>query len=399
MKRRNIRTKVLAGILTGTLAVSMFAGFAHAGEDHIKVGGLFALTGWFDSYDVAGSKGFELALDQINAAGGIDGHEVEYVAYDTTSDLATATSLTIKLIEQDAVDVLVGMNDPNTDIACGTIAQEYGIPSLATVSTLPYTQERVGDTAFLVPYGDNVQASAMAEYAYNDLGIRTVYVMTNNTDEFTLALSKFFQEHFTELGGTLLSEGEVGAEYDDNTSTDFSSIINQILALPEQPDAVFLGCFTDEGPIILKQLREAGIDCVCLSGDGLDDLSVAQIAGDASNNTYFSTHVNYADPSTDEFIAAYHEKYNEDPQNAFAALAYDAAYLLKYAVEKYANGDYSPQSIRDAIAQVTDFEGLTGTISYADGNVPTKTVFINEFKDGESLNVTHVLPDMDADAE
>jgi len=394
MKRRN---RFLSAIVIGALAATLFAGIAHAGEDHIKVGGLFALTGWFDSYDVAGSKGFELALDQINAAGGIDGHEVEYVSYDTTSDLATATSLTIKLIEQDGVDVLVGMNDPNTDIACGTIAQEYGIPSLATVSTLPYTQERVGDTAFLVPYGDNVQASAMAEYAYNELGIRTVYVMTNNTDEFTLALSKFFQQHFVELGGTLLSEGDFGAEYDDNTNMDFSSIVNQILALGETPDAVFLGCFTDEGPIILKQLREAGIDCTCLSGDGLDDLSVAQIAGEASNNTYFSTHVNYADPSTDEFIAAYREKYNEDPQNAFAALAYDAAYLLKYAVENYANGDYSPESIRNAIAQVTDFEGLTGTISYADGNVPTKTVFINEFKDGESLNVTHVLPNMDAE--
>ena len=392
MKKRN---KLISAILVGALTATLFSSVAQAGEDHIKVGGLFALTGWFDSYDVAGSKGFELALEEINAAGGIDGHEVEYVSYDTTSDLATATSLTTKLIEQDNVDVLVGMNDPNTDIACGIIAQEYGIPSLATVSTLPYTQERVGDTAFLVPYGDNVQASAMAEYAYNELGIRTAYVLTNNTDEFTLALSKFFQQHFVELGGTLLSEGDFGAEYDDNTSKDFSPIINQILKLDEKPDAVFLGCFTDEGPIILKQLREAGIDCVCLSGDGLDDLSVAQIAGDASNNTYFSTHVNYADPSADTFIEAYRAKYNEDPQNAFAALAYDAAYLLKYAVENYADGDYSPESIRNAVAQVTDFEGLTGTISYANGNVPTKTVFINEFKDGESLNVTSVMPTLD----
>ncbi len=395
MKKRN---KLICAILISALTTALFGSTVQAGEDHIKVGGVFALTGWFDSYDVAGSKGFELALEEINAAGGIDGHEVEYVSYDTTSDLATATSLTTKLIEQDNVDVLVGMNDPNTVIAAGIIAQEAGIPSLSTVATLPYIPERVGDTAFLVPYGDNVQASAMAEYAYNELGIRSAFVLTNNTDEFTLALSKFFQEHFVELGGTLLSEGDFGAEYDNNTSTDFSPIINQILKLDEKPDAVFLGCFTDEGPIILKQLREAGIDCVCLSGDGLDDLSVAQIAGDASNNTYFSTHVNYADPSADAFIEAYRAKYNEDPQNAFAALAYDAAYLLKYAVENYANGDYSPASIRDAIAQVTDFEGLTGTISFADGNVPTKTVFINEFKDGESLNVTSVLPTMD-DAE
>lgn len=397
MKKKN---RILSAVLISALAATLLAGIASAGENSIKVGGLFALTGWFDSYDVAGSKGFQLALDQINEAGGIDGHEVEYVYYDTTSDLATATALTTRLIEQDGVDVLVGMNDPNTDIACGTIAQEYGIPSLATVSTLPYTQERVGDTAFLVPYGDNVQAAAMSEYAYNELGVRTAYVITNNTDEFTLALSKYFQLHFESLGGVLLSEGEVGSEYDDNTSTDFSSIINQILALDELPDAIFLGCFTDEGPIILKQLREAGLDMVCLSGDGLDDLSVAQIAGEASNNTYYSTHANYADPSMDDFINAYREKYNEDPQNAFAALAYDAAYLLKYAVENYANGDYSPAAIRDAIAQVTDFEGLTGTISYANGNIPTKTVFINEFKDGESLNVTSVLPTLtEADEE
>ncbi|MBQ9031480.1 MAG: ABC transporter substrate-binding protein [Parasporobacterium sp.] len=384
--------KILSTVLISALAATLTAGIAFAGENSIKVGGLWAQTGWFDSYDVAGSKGLELALDEINAAGGIDGIQVEYVTYDTTSDLATATALTTRMIEQDGCDVLIGMGDPNTDIACGTIAQEYGVPTIATVSTLPYTQERVGDTAFLVPYGDNIQAAAMSEYAYNELGVRTAYVITNNTDEYTLALSKYFQSHFTALGGTIVSEGEFGSEYDDNTSTDFSPIINQILALDEQPDAIFLGCFTDEGPIQLKQIREAGLDVICLSGDGLDDLSVAQIAGAASNNTYFSTHVNYADPITDDFIAAYQAKYNEDPQNAFAALAYDAGYLLKYAIENYANGDYSPQSIRNAIAQVTDFEGLTGTISYADGNVPNKTVFINEFKDGESLNITAIVP-------
>mgnify|MGYP002624756342 CR=1 FL=1 len=390
--------KIVSAVLACALAVTLFAGIASAADEGtIKVGGLWALTGWFDSYDVACAKGFELALDEINAAGGIDGTQVEYVYYDNTSDLATATALTIKMIEQDGVNVLVGMSDPNTDIACGTIAQEYGIMSIATVSTLPYTQERVGDTAFLVPYGDNIQAAAMSEYAYNELGVRTAFVITNNTDEYTLALSKYFQEHFTEMGGTLLSEGEVGSEYDDNTSTDFSPIINQIMALDELPDAVFLGCFTDEGPIILKQLREAGFDGICLSGDGLDDLSVAQIAGEASNNTYFSTHVNYADPSTDAFKEAYRAKYNEDPQNAFAAIAYDAAYLLKYAVENYANGDHSAAAMRDAMAQVTDFEGLTGTISYENGNVPNKTVFINEFKDGEAVNLTSIVPTFSED--
>lgn len=129
--------KILSTVLISALAATLTAGIAFAGENSIKVGGLWAQTGWFDSYDVAGSKGLELALDEINAAGGIDGIQVEYVTYDTTSDLATATALTTRMIEQDGCDVLIGMGDPNTDIACGTIAQEYGVPTIATVSTLP----------------------------------------------------------------------------------------------------------------------------------------------------------------------------------------------------------------------------------------------------------------------
>ncbi len=358
----------------------------------LTAGGLWCLTGFMDSYEVAGSKGFELALEEINEAGGIDGQQVNYVSYDTESELANATALITKLIEQDKADFVVGMGDPNSAIAAGTVAQEYGVPTLATTSTLPYTQERVGDTAFLVPYGDNVQAAATADYAYNELGLKTAYVVTNSTDEFTLALSKYFQLHFTHLGGEILGE----STYDDNGLTDFSASAQKILALDEAPDIVFLACFTDEAPIMLKQYREAGIEAVAISGDGLDDLSVPEIAGAASDDTYFSTHIFY-DMDNEKIAAfynAYVEKYDEEPQNAFTAIGYDAAYLVKYAIENYANGDYSPASIRDAIAQVTDFEGITGTIDYSASNIPTKTVYINKFKDGVTEGVTTVVPEL-----
>ena len=383
-------------VLAGALATAFLAApVSAAGTDDdgvIKAGGLWCLTGFMDSYEVAGSKGFELALEEINAAGGIDGQTVEYVSYDTESELSNATALITKLIEQDNADFVVGMGDPNSAIAAGTVAQEYGVPTLATTSTLPYTQERVGDTAFLVPYGDNVQAAAMADYAYNELGLKTAYVVTNSTDEFTMALSKYFQLHFEHVGGTILGE----STYDDNGLTDFSASAQKILALDEAPDAVFLACFTDEAPIMLKQYREAGIEAIALSGDGLDDLSVPEIAGPAAENTYFSTHI-YYDPDNEKimsFYNAYVDKYGEEPQNAFTALGYDAAYLVKYAVENYANGDYSAASIRDAIAQVTDFEGITGTISYADSNIPTKTVYINKFQDGGTVGVTTVVPEL-----
>lgn len=409
-----LSTAVVMSVLAGcgsTGADSSDAGTASAGEETkkeaaenqnkteddgvITVGGLWSLTGFMDSYETAGSAGFELALEEINANGGIDGKTVEYVSYDTESEVDKATSLITKLIENDGADVIVGMGDPNAAIAAGTVAQEYGVPTLATSSTLPYTQDRVGDTAFLVPYGDNIQAAAVAEYAYKELGVRTAYVVTDTTDEYTLALSKYFQSHFEALGGTILGE----ATYDDNGYTDFSASIQKIKALDEEPDAVMLASFTDQGPVILKQYRDAGLNMTMLSGDGMDDISVAEIAGAAANNTYFSTHANYAAENTVEFIEKYNEKYGKDPENAFCALGYDTAYLLKYAIESYANGDYSPASIRDAVAQVTDFEGLTGTIDYSESNVPNKTVFINEFKDGEDLNVTSLVPAFSADEE
>ncbi|MBQ9015222.1 MAG: ABC transporter substrate-binding protein [Firmicutes bacterium] len=366
------------------------SGDGEAAEGGITAGGLWALTGFMDSYEVAGSEGFELALEQINAEGGIDGQEVGYVKYDSESDAEKATSLISKLIENDGADVIFGMGDPNAAIAAGTVAQDAGVPTLATSSTLPYTQDRVGDTAFLVPYGDNIQAAAIAEYAYNDLGVRSAYVVTDTTDEYTLSLSKYFQSHFQTLGGKILGE----TTYDDNGYTDFSASIQKIKKLDEQPDALFFASFTDQGPTMLKQYREAGLDQVVLSGDGLDSVEVAQTAGEAANNTYFSTHVDYSadNAAVKDFLEAYQEKYGKEPDNAFAALGYDAAYLLKYAVENYGNGDYSPAAIRDAIAQVTDFEGITGNIDYSGGNVPNKTVFICEFKDGDKENLASLVP-------
>ena len=362
---------------------------AASSDDTITVGGLWALTGFMADFEVSGSEGFELALEEINANGGIDGKQVVYVSYDSQSDVAQATSLMTKLIESDEADVVVGLGDPNAAIAAGTVAQEHGVPTLATSSTLPYTQDRVGDTAFLVPYGDNIQAAAVAEYAYNELGIRTAYVVTDSTDEYTLALSKYFQLHFTALGGEILGE----STYDSNGYTDFSASIQKVRALDARPDALFFASFTDQGPTMLKQFRDAGLDQVILSGDGLDSVEVAQIAGEAADNVYLSTHVDYtAGGPVSDFYQAYQDKYGAEPINAFAALGYDAAYLLKYAVENYAGGDYSPASIRDAIAQVTDFQGLTGAISYADGNVPNKTVFICKFENSDEVNVTSLVP-------
>jgi branched-chain amino acid transport system substrate-binding protein len=358
----------------------------------IIVGGLWQTTGFMADYEIPGSEGFQLAVDEINAAGGIDGKQIEYVFYNGQSELDLNSSLIAKLIDVDGAKVVAGLGDPNSAIASGTVAQSKGVATLATSSTLPYTQERVGDTAFLVPFGDNIQAYAAAEYAYKDLGLHTAYVVTDSTDEYTLSLSKFFSEHFTNLGGEIIGE----ATYDDNGYTDFSPAIQKVKALDAEPDALFFASFTEQGPPILKQFRDAGLGQPVFSGDGLDSVEIAEIAGEAANNTYFTTHVDYTESNSKvtDFLAAYTEKYGAEPANAFAALGYDAAYLIKYAIETNGNGDTSAEGIKNALDKVTDFEGVTGTISYANGHVPNKTVYICEFKDGTKVNLLSVVPEV-----
>ena len=394
-----MKKKLFSVILTVSLIAATFAGCGAAkasdsedssGEDTIKIGGLWQTSGFMADYETPGSQGFQLAIDEINANGGIDGKQIEYTFYNGESDLAQNSSLITKLIEVEGAKVVVGLGDPNSAIASGTIAQEAGVPVIATSSTLPYFPERVGDCAFMVPFGDNIQAYAAAEYAYNTLGVKTAYVVTDTTDEYTLALSKYYQERFTELGGKILGE----STYDANGYTDFSSHIEKILALPEKPESLFFASFTGQGPTMLKQFRDKGLDVPVLSGDGLDSSEIAEIAGAAANNTYFTTHVDYteANEKVTTFLGAYKKAYGEEPSNAFAALGYDAAYLIKYAIENYADGDDSAASIRNALEKVTDFEGITGTISYANGHVPNKTVYICEFKDGKKINLTSVVP-------
>ena len=130
-----------------------------------------------------------------------------------------------------------------------------------------------------------------------------------------------------------------------------------------------------------------------MSGDGFDSLTIAEIAGKDANNVYYSTHVNL-DADSDvvtKFKAAYKEKYSTEPENAFAALGYDSAYLIKYAIENYIDGDITSDSIKEAIGKVTGFEGVTGTISYENGShVPTKSVSINKFENGEVVFLKNV---------
>ena len=384
-------------ILTLALALTMAAATAMTGcgkkdsasSDTINIGTVFNTTGYMAAYEQPAANGFQLAVDEINEAGGISGKKITYTTINAQSDAAQNASATTKLIDVNNAVVVAGVCEANLAITAGTAAQDAGVPFVTVGATLPDITDRVGDGLYLAPYGDNTQAYALAEYAYNDLGLKTAYVIEDSTSEYTLALSKYFKERFKELGGEIVLEDS----YDENGYTDFSASISKVTALDKKPDLLFFSSFTDQAPIMLQQYRAQGLDMPVMSGDGFDSLTIAEIAGKDANNVYYSTHVNL-DADSDvvtKFKAAYKEKYSTEPENAFAALGYDSAYLIKYAIENYIDGDITSDSIKEAIGKVTGFEGVTGTISYENGShVPTKSVSINKFENGEVVFLKNV---------
>ena len=381
MKMKRLLSMLLA--LTMLVAIS---GTALA--DSIKIGAIYNLTGGQASLDQPSLNGFQMAADEINAAGGINGTPVEVVAIDGKTEQDAVSNAVTKMIDVDKVVAVAGLSDSNYAMAAGMIAQEAGIPFVTSGATLPSLPDLVGDKTFLAAYGDNVQAYACAEYLYNDLGYTKCYLLTDNSMEFTTTLSSFFKEKFTALGGTIVLE-----DVYMNKDPDFSAQIDRFLAGAKDAQAMFIAGVPDDAGVIVKQFRDKGATQTVISGDGFDTPLLIEVAGAQAEGVLVATHTSLKNtsPIIQNFVKAYTAKYGTAPENAFAALGYDTMYLLADAIKRAGSTDGA--AIAKAIGETSGLEGVTGTITYKDGShVPMKSVTINTVKNGEFDFVKQVTP-------
>lgn len=358
------------------------------GEGDIVVGAVYSVTGSQASIDDPGLRGFELAAKEINEAGGLLGRQIEVAHVDAASDQTQLTNVVSELINNDNAVALGGINDSTFALAAGPIAQAAEVPFVVSGATLPTLPEQVGDYFFMVPFGDDAQAYAIADYATNELGAKTSWALVDQAYDFTTALNKFFQERFEENGGEIVLEDTY-----QSGDTDYSAQISRLRALPEQPDVLFVSAIPNEAGIITQQIRDAGLTQPIISGDGYDTPLVAEVAGENADDVFFSTHVSLASDAEEvtSFVDAYEAEYGNEPENAFAALGYDTMNLIADAIERA--GEATPEAIRDALAETQDFAAVTGTITYeGESRKPTKTVTIIEVQDGEYQFVTEVTP-------
>jgi branched-chain amino acid transport system substrate-binding protein len=344
-----------------------------AGKPPIRIAAFYNLTGDMSSIDIPGLQGAQLAVKLINEQGGLlEGRKMEIVKIDTKSDPNRAFS-EAKEVVSDTIVAGIGYGDTTYVLRVAPFFQEKGVPFVTSGATLPELPEKIGDRMFMIPFGDDDQAFAIADFTYKRLKSKNVLVWTDKATEFTKTLSAFFKQRFTKLGGKI-----IGEEFFMEKDKDFSSLVTKIEDMEESPDALFVAALPGEAGLIVKQVREAKIEIPIVSGDGFDtDLVITAPGKNLAYYIFFSTHTFREDnrPEVIDFIKAYKTQYGAEPKSAFAALGYDAVGLIADAIKR--GGSAEKDALTRALSETQGYKAVTGEISYTrPTRVPAKPVSI-----------------------
>lgn len=368
-------------ILPVILVVALFVGCGSpaTNENEIKVGVNYELSGSVASYGQSSVDGIELAIDEINESGGVDGKKIVLVKYDNKSEPAEATTLANKLITQDKVVAILGPATSGSFMAEIPVGMKNKIPVIsgsATADEVTVDASGVKDYAFRICFSDSYQGTGMANYALNNLSSQKAVVIMDSSSDYGKGLSENFIKTFEDAGGTIVAQ-ESYVEGD----TDFNAILTSIKG--KEFDVIFIPGYYEEAGLIIKQARAQGIDVPVLGADGFDSPDLFDLAGaDALNDVYFSNHYSSLDedPLVVDFIEDFKTKYNRDP-DAFNALGYDAAKFLVDGIKRADKVD--GESIKNALEATTNFEGVTGSFSIDENHNPVKAIVVIGLKDGE----------------
>jgi branched-chain amino acid transport system substrate-binding protein len=372
-------------LLTAMLVIlSVLVGCSKSADntDTIKLGVNYELSGGVATYGRSSVEGIELAVEEINAAGGINGKEIELIKYDNKSDQAEATTLTTRLMTQDKVLAVMGPATSGAFKATIPVAMQNKIPAAsgsATADDVTVDDSGVKDYAFRICFSDSYQGTGMANYALNNLNKNRAVVIMDSSSDYGKGLAENFVKTFENGGGVIVAQEAYVAG-----DTDFNSIITKIKG--EDFDVIFIPGYYEEAGLIIKQAREQGIDVPILGADGFDSPELVSLAGtDALNDVFFSNHYSSLDqdPVVQDFIKAFEEKYEKQP-DAFNALGYDLARFIAEGVERAEKLD--GESVKNALEATTDFKGVTGNFSVDENHNPVKALIVIELKDGEQYS-------------
>ncbi len=352
MHRRALLTALLVSALFGGCKPSAGAGAASTGD--IVIGHFTSMTGNTAHFGQDTDKAVRLAVDEVNAAGGVLGRQVKVVTLDDRGDSAEASNAVTRLIDVEHASAIIGEVASSLSLAGAPVAQRRKVPMVSPSSTNPKVTQ-VGDMIFRVCFLDPFQGAVMAKFAKDQLKVTRVAVLKDVKNDYSLGLASAFIKSFKELGGEVVIEQSYSAG-----DTDFSAQVTAIKGADVQ--AIYLPGYYAEVAVIARTAERLGLKIPLLGGDGWDAPDLLKIGGTALEGSYFSNHfaLDTSTPRAKKFVADFTQKYGQPP-TGLGALGYDAALVVMDAMKRA--GSAEPTKLRDALAATKDLDAVTGKIT------------------------------------
>lgn len=368
------KNSVLMLSLSLALVAGIFlAGCAKAESGTIKIGGVCPLSGSVAVYGVEARNGIQMAVEEINAAGGINGKPVELIVEDDEGNPEKTVNAYKKLTTKDQVKIVIGSLTSGCTQAITSLAQAQKVLVVAPAATAPAVTD-AGNYIFRTCFIDPFQGTVGAKFATENLGSRKAAVLYDSGNDYSVGLADNFRKGFEAAGGQI-----VASESYNTGDKDFNAQLTKIKNAA--PDVVYLPDYYATVALIAKQLRAQGIKTPIVGADGWG--GIVENAGDEVLNGFYSDH--YAADSTEpkviDFVAKYTAQFGSTP-TSFAALGYDAMYLIRDAI--IAAGSTDIAKIRDAVEKTTG-SYVTGNLTFDAKRNPTKSAVMLEIvkKDGK----------------
>jgi branched-chain amino acid transport system substrate-binding protein len=391
MKKKWAKMFMASTLLAGVLAGCSGAKESSGSEGKtIKVGVNLELSGGVASYGESLENGIDIAVDEINKAGGVKGKKLEIVKVDNKSEAAEATNGAIKLTSQDKVTAIIGAATSGDTVAQAQIANDTKTILLTPSGTSPNVtvgdDGKLNEYVFRTSYIDPFQGIVAGNFAAKELNVKNAAIFADSASDYAKGLAASFKETFEKAGGKVVVEEAYVAK-----DTDFRATLTRIKA--KNPEFIFIPGYYEEVGLIVKQARELGITVPLMGADGWDSPKLVELAGaDALNNTFITNHYTSEDPDKNiqKFVTTYKEKFKGESPNAFNALGYDTVYLLADAIERAGGTDTT--KIKEALENTKDFSRITGNITIDKDHNPIKSATVLEYKDGKQVFNTKVNP-------
>jgi len=383
---------VLVFLMIAVMTVSLLSGCgggakeqsadkASGNAEEIVIGIYLPMTG-------QNAAGGQMSMEGINLAhehkGEVLGKPIRLVLVDDKSDKVEAANAVTRLIDKEKAVGIIGSYASYLAIPGSEVANKAGIPMIANTATNPLVTQGK-EFVFRACFIDPLQGTALANFAVEDLGAKTAMIILDRANDYSVGLANYFKESFEKATGNEVEE----IKYNSGDQ-DFTAQLTVVKG--KNPDVLFIpaGSYGDAG-LIAKQARDLGITSVFMGGDTWDTPEFAEIGGEAIDGSYFSTHFDpeQTTESAKAYCEAFEKKYNK-PSSSAAALSYDAYMLLVDAIERANSTD--PVAIRDALASVKDFQGVTGVINFDENGDPVKDVVIEKIANSKFNFIKTVRP-------